>query len=417
MAVRQQPAVRVDGNKKDKDNDEENSPDARDEKEASMRQQARSIWESASRPLFVRSVWLERIGEKGRSHRRHFILDYEPRERQRWIQCQRQSARRGCINHQIDSCELYDQSTTLDDSCDYTLDEYLLLDATKLTLQRQQQAGQGPGGMANKMQNGFSNFSGRQSSRHAKRRAWLLSSGKSYQLDHLTDYHSHSRRSSLQDAPATSTHIANPEERLAERVLNWLDLAGRADIVKAATPLQVNSNSSILPRSSQRSNRLNQRGMSFKRISTAASAQRVVPRKPATKQPPALPSPALNYRSNSSNAKPITIIFNKEGVPVRLNRPARNIDLCALSNSASTTRRLAGHLASARLYNGQTATPTTTEETRTPPSSSRGLNATQLDSRKQLHIFMPSLPKKGLLLATTTSSEDVLSASFSDLCF
>jgi len=38
----------------------------------------RPIWESASRPLFVRSVWQETIG------RRHFILDYEPRQRQRW---------------------------------------------------------------------------------------------------------------------------------------------------------------------------------------------------------------------------------------------------------------------------------------------------------------------------------------------
>lgn len=384
-----------------------------------MRHPPRSIWESASRPLFVRSVWLERIGESGRSHRRHFILDYEPRERQRWIQCQRQSARRGGISHQNDSCESHDQSTALEDCCDYTLDEYLLLDATKLTLQRQQQVGQAQSGMAYKMQTGFSNINGRQNSRHAKRRAWLLSSGKSYQLDHLTDYHSHSlsRRSSLQDAPATNTHVANPEERLAERVLNWLDLAGRADIVKAATPMPVKSGNSLLPRSSQRSNRNSHRGMSLKRMSAAASVHRVqAPKKSATKQQASLPPPAVTYRSNSSNAKPITIIFNKEGVPVRLNRPARNIDLCTLSNSASTTRRLAGHLASVRLYNGQTPTPTT-EESRTPPSSSRGLNVTQLDSRKQLHIFMPSLPKKSLLLATTTSSEDVLSASFSDLCF
>ncbi|XP_034109514.1 uncharacterized protein LOC117571470 [Drosophila albomicans] len=387
-----------------------------------MRHPARSIWESASRPLFVRSVWLESSGEKGtRSHRRHFILDYEPRERQRWIQCQRQSARRG-INHQHDSCESHDPSTAFEESVDYALDEYLLLDATKLTLQRQQQVGQAQGALANKLQTSFSNLHGRQSSRHAKRRAWLLSSGKSYHLDHLMDYHSLSRRSSLQDAPATSSHIGNPEERLAERVLNWLDLAGRADIVKAATPMASSSNangSTLLPRSSHRSNRHSHshRGMSLKRISTAASQRVAAPRKPASaaKQPSPLP-PAVNYRSNSSNAKPITIIFNKEGVPVRLNRPARNIDLCALSNSASTTRRLAGHLASARLYNGHTPSPTL-EETRTPPVSSRGLNTNQLDSRKQLHIFMPSLPKKGLLLAATTSTDDVLSASFSELCF
>lgn len=317
-----------------------------------------------------------------------------------------------------DSCEYPEQSAALEPSAEYTLDEYPLLDATKLTLQ--QQAGQAQVVMANKMQTACtSNCTGRHNSRHAKRRAWLLSNGKSYHLDHLTDYHSHShsRRSSLQDAPAISSHAANPEERLAERVLNWLDLAGRADIVKAAAPLTAGSSSALLPRSSQRSNRHSHRCLSLKRISTAMVSTRASSKKSATAVTKQQQSPAaVNCRSNSSsNAKPITIIFNKEGVPVRLNRPARNIDLCSMSNSASTTRRLAGQLASARLYNGHSGTPTP-DETRTPPHSSRGLAAAQLDSRKQLHIFMPSLPKKGLLLSNT-SADDALSASFSDLCF
>lgn len=315
-----------------------------------------------------------------------------------------------------DSCDYFEQSAALEQNVEYTLDEYPLLDATKLTLQ--QQAGQAQVVMANKMQNACtSNCTGRHNGRHAKRRAWLLSSGKSYHLDHLTDYHSHSRRSSLQDAQAVSNHAANPEERLAERVLHWLDLAGRTDIVKAAAPLTAGSNSALLPRSSPRSKRHNQRGLSLKRISTAMVAQRPYSKKSATAAPKQQQMPAaVNCRSNSSsNAKPITIIFNKEGVPVRLNRPARNIDLCSMSNSVSTTRRLAGQLASARLYNGHSGTPTP-DETRTPPHSSRGLAAAQLDSRKQLHIFMPSLPKKGLLLSNT-SAEDALTASFSDLCF
>lgn len=322
-------------------------------------------------------------------------------------------------NQSGDSCDYHDQSALLEQSVEYTLDDYPLLDATKLTLQ-QQQAGQAQATMANKMQTACSssNCTGRHQSRNAKRRAWLLSSGKSYQFDHLTDFHSQSRRSSLQDATTASTHVTNPEERLAERVLNWLDLAGRADIVKAAEPMATGSSSALLPRGTQRNNRHSHRGLSLKRISTASVAQRTISRKCTTAtgaKQQQLP-PAVNYRSNSSsNAKPITIIFNKEGVPVRLNRPARNIDLCTISNSASTTRRLAGQLASARLYNGHSATPSP-DETRTPPHSSRGLAAAQLDSRKQLHIFMPSLPKKGLLLANT-SAEDALSASFSDLCF
>ncbi|EDV91158.1 GH15709 [Drosophila grimshawi] len=382
-----------------------------------MRQPARSIWESASRPLFVRSVWLERIGETGRSHRRHFILDYEPRDRQRWIHSQRQSAKRVGASYQSESCQFVDKSMAIEDSVDYTLDEYLLLDATKLTLQRQQQVSQAQAAMANKVQATFSTLHSR---RHAKRRAWLVSSGKSYQLDHhhLTDQHSHlhSRRSSLQDAHAGSTLTTNPEERLAERVINWLDLAGRADIVKVATPATPVTSSSA----SQRVSRQGHRGMGLKRCATGTVSQRETPRKTVTKQA------VVNYCSNPSNAKPITIIFNKEGVPVRLNRPARNIDLCSLSTSASTTRRLAGQLASARLYNGTagaaaaapsaTAVAPTLERTRTPPQSSRGLTAKQQECRKQLHIFMPSLPKKGLLVAAT-SSEDALSASFSDLYF
>ncbi|XP_030563533.1 uncharacterized protein LOC115764552 [Drosophila novamexicana] len=367
-----------------------------------MRRPSRSIWESASRPLFVRSVWLERIGDTGRSHRRHFILDYEPHERQRWIQCQRQNAKRAG-NYESESNELNGKSTATENYADYSLNEYLLLDATKLTLQHQQQVCQTQGVMSNKVQAAFTVLHSR---RHSKRRAWLLSSDKGYQLDHLADHQPHSRRSSLQDSLVTST--VNPEERLAERVINWLDLAGRADIVKASTPVPVSSSSAMLSRS-HRISRHNQRGMALKRSATGTLAPREAPRKPATKQA------VMNYCANSSNAKPITIIFNKEGVPVRLNRPPRNIDLCALSNSASTTRRMAGQLASARLYHGTAAAPTA-KDARTPPHSSRGLNATQQDSRKQLHIFMPSLPKKGLLLAAS-SNEDALSASFSELYF
>lgn len=40
-----------------------------------------TIWESASRPLFVRSIWLEAPKTGRAGAQRHFILDYEPRQR------------------------------------------------------------------------------------------------------------------------------------------------------------------------------------------------------------------------------------------------------------------------------------------------------------------------------------------------
>lgn len=309
------------------------------------------------------------------------------------------------FSYESDLSDFHGKPAALEDGADYAMDEYLLLDATKLTLQHQQQAGQAPVAMTNKVQAAFSALHSR---RHAKRRAWLLSNGKGYQLNHLTDHNTnlHSRHSSLQDSLHAITHPANPEDRLAERVINWLDLAGRTDIVKSSTPLPGSSisNSAVLP-SSQRINRQSHRAMGLKRN----VAQRESHRKPsATKHA------LINYCPSSSNAKPITIVFNKEGVPVRFNRPPRNIDLCALSKSASTTRRMAGQLSAARLYNGAALAPAM-EDTRTPPHSSRGLNASQHDSRKQLHIFMPSLPKKGLLLAAPASNEDTLSASLSEL--
>ncbi|XP_017051147.1 uncharacterized protein LOC108094851 [Drosophila ficusphila] len=374
----------------------------------------RPIWESASRPLFVRSVWQETIG------RRHFILDYEPRQRQRW---KRQKTRLRGNYQQTQSCEIFEQFP--EESVEY-LDEYLLLDATKLTLQ-QQQSLPPLGGRPNPTPStgGGSRGEQRYNSRQSKRRAWLLSRGRTYHLDHLTDHQS--RRSSLQDANSSLTTTANnPEERLAERVLHWLDLAGRTDIVKEVVPSPPATSSAQLSRSAQRMQRNQHRSMSLKRVAAAAANhQRSVARKVSAKPPPsAQPVTTSSSAPSASNAKPITIIFNKEGVPVRLNRPARNIDLCTLSSSASTTRRLAGQLASARLYSGASASSPLPEDSRTPPLSGRGIGASAAsDSRKQLHIFMPSLPKKGLLAAGAAagsgignSGEDALSTSFSELC-
>jgi len=180
---------------------------------------------------------------------------------------------------QTQSWDFFEQSP--EESVEY-LDEYPLLDATKLTLQQQQSmptVGGRPGPAPST--GGGHRAEQRHNSRQSKRRAWLLSRGRTYNLDHHVDHQS--RRSSLQDATSTlATTSNNPEERLAERVLHWLDLAGRTDIVKDKVPSPPATSSAQLARSAQRMQRNHHRSMSLKRVAAAAANhQRSVARKPS----------------------------------------------------------------------------------------------------------------------------------------
>lgn len=227
----------------------------------------------------------------------------------------------------------------------------------------------------------------------------------------VRDDHTPSKRSSLQDI---SHHEAiNCDEKLAERVLNWLDLAGKTTIIKPNLPP---SNPPVPPKRPSAS----QRSKSSTRPATAV-----------TKRP--------------DSVKHITIIFNKEGIPVRYNRPVRFSDLFRSGYSAS--RKFISNMSS---RNGKMTAGTGARKIQVPGSAAfdranlelekpknqesasnkqtsyendyRSLINRQIlenscnyhEARKQLHIFMPSLPKK--TVTATDCESSCLSAGFSDYC-
>lgn len=287
-------------------------------------------------------------------------------------------------------------------------------------------------------------------------------------------YELYSRHSSLQDLQSTLSQAhSHADERLAERVLNWLDLAGKRfdtqqdqaqpDISEMgkrpkkpiAKPLttQASQTSSVAASSNkahvQRSaNTTQTQSHAHSQTTTAqsssnASRARKQVRYASAVRPEQNPIASQTDQVRSADpVKHITIIFDREGMPVRFNRPVRNIDLCTLSASPSTVRRMAGTLASARLYNeGERAIMHPTLKTVSPKQrrsnelehgayaaksrQKRSHDAGAFDAKKQLHIFMPNLPKKGLLTPAGTnesgcgSVDDTvsgLSNAFSELC-
>ncbi|XP_055839206.1 uncharacterized protein LOC129907154 [Episyrphus balteatus] len=315
-----------------------------------------TIWESASRPLFVKSVWLE-------GGYRHFILDHKPK--------QRLDAHMNLRNKSYDTMQ-----TSV--YCDFSeLNRELLLVGSSKAQCHQ-------------------NFSQLKIEKNLIVNHRRLSS-KNLFIDHfkrrydLIREEAPSKRSSLHDISSVITNNSHSDEKLAERVLNWLDLAGKTPLLR---PIQVENIS--------------------KRVTKEQHPQKLQPES------------ACSRRNDS--IKHITIIFNKEGVPVRLNRPVRNIDLCAVSSSAGVARRLAGNLASARLYGGNVVreirNDTAAVESRRPrPKTSctrrnfayNGIgkkktvtereNSALRDAKRQLHIFMPSLPKKTMLSEDTVCSD------------
>ena len=253
----------------------------------------------------------------------------------------------------------------------------------------------------------------------------------------------YSRNNSLHDSRNDTL-----DERLADRVLHWLDLKGKEELLNNINQLKEMEvklsktaklrQDSIKRYYNNKSQNAHKNKTSKSKNATRANTQNEV--QPKTTEP----------------IKHITIIFNKEGQPIRFNRPARNIDLCALSTSPSTTRRLAGSLASARLYkNAENSRCIKSSYQKAKESGgNKSLSARRRldtvadltnsnlqkrlldtplqasfnnlhDAKKQLHIFMPTLPKKGLTRnlnknCNNNNTEDAniseLSHNFSELC-
>lgn len=248
----------------------------------------------------------------------------------------------------------------------------------------------------------------------------------------------YTRKNSLQAAEF-------PDELLAERVLHWLDLEGKEDFLKNLQELKemevkLSKTSKLRQEAIKRFNNKTQTNQRNRSNKTKTSQRASTANNPRTTK-------------TSEAVKHITIIFDKEGQPIRLNRPAKNIDLCALSSSPSTTRRLAGTLASARLYKSAensrclNTNKNVYSKTKMRNECNNSLSARRRldtvadltnstlqkrlhenpmqggynhlhDSRKQLHIFMPTLLKKNLARGNYAAEEQIseLSHNFSELC-
>lgn len=286
-------------------------------------------------------------------------------------------------------------------------------------------------------------------------------------------YELYSRHSSLQDLQSTLSQTnSHADERLAERVLNWLDLAGKRIDTQQGQPqkdisemgkrprkptaktlsTQVPQGSSVTATNSkshtQRSATTQTHHHTQSQTVAAQTSTNVSRSRKQVHYASAFHSaqtPTMNQMDQARSAdavKHIAIIFDREGVPVRFNRPLRNIDLCTLSASPNTACRPAGMHSSTRLYNEAERTFVHPSLKSVPPKQRRSSDiehgayaaklsqkrcdvAGVLDAKKQLHIFMPNLPTKGLLGTGGTndsgcgSVDDMvsgLSNSFSELC-
>ncbi|XP_028894926.2 uncharacterized protein LOC114803723 [Zeugodacus cucurbitae] len=428
-----------------------------------------TIWESASRPLFVRSIWLEAPKTGRAGAQRHFILDYEPRQR-RIHSKSAASIRRNKAHATLQHSHSYDfvGDWQAHNQCRFAEEsqrDLLLIVPAKVEPPATASAQQ-----SQLFQQKYPNKPQPTQSGRCPKRATLFFRNRPPRHGPLHElYELYSRHSSLQDLQSTLSQAnSHADERLAERVLNWLDLAGKrtdsqptqpqADIsemvkrpkkptAKALTSPQASSvattsNKPQTQRSATTQTQSNLQSQATPAPSTAsASRSRKQVRYASAVRPEQPPSACQTDQPRSADAvKHITIIFDREGVPVRFNRPVRNIDLCTLSTSPNTVRRMAGALASARLYNeaersfvhpslknvpSKQRRSSEMEHIAMKSTPKRAHDASVFDTKKQLHIFMPNLPKKGLLTAGETndsgcgSVDDTvsgLSNTFSELC-
>lgn len=241
--------------------------------------------------------------------------------------------------------------------------------------------------------------------------------------------------------------VSTLDEKLAERVLNWLDLAGNEDFVKNLQDYTKDMEVKLTKTSKLRRDSI-RKTQNSRNNHTSTTLLHPTPKTKSAKIKPHIPE-NISPKTPGEPVKHITIIFNKEGQPIRFNRPAKNIDLCALSASPSTTRRLAGTLASARLYKSAENSRLNSERSRTAKSrnmdqaysarrrldtvadltnsnlqkrlkdnSLMGSYNSLHDSKKQLHIFMPTLPKKGVTIGGCTAEDGVseLSHNLNEYC-
>ncbi|XP_054738481.1 uncharacterized protein LOC129244710 [Anastrepha obliqua] len=436
-----------------------------------------TIWESASRPLFVRSIWLEAQKTGRAGPQRHFILDYEPGQRR--VQSKSAlSSGRNKVHATLQHSKSYDfvGDWQNHNSCGFVEDcptDLLLIVPAKVEPLPAATAASSVHPQTQQSQLKFPAKPLLPSNRATQRRSTFFFRNHAPRRGPLHElYELYSRHSSLQDLQSTLSQVnSHADERLAERVLNWLDLAGKridthktkpvdviemvkrskkvsAKVTPSQAPPQVSSSmtstSKIHRPITTRAQSLTQIQAVAPQPSTAASRGRKHVRYASAMRAEETPihTTQMMQSRTTDPVKHITIIFDHEGVPVRFNRPVRNIDLSALSTSPATVRRLTGSLSSARLYS-EAEKPASNQPAKTKLPKSRpstdveygayGAKATLkrphdagiFDAKKQLHIFMPNLMNKDLLTAVGANAsgcdsiDDTLSGlsnTFSEFC-
>ncbi|KAL9913714.1 uncharacterized protein ACN2A1_001046 [Glossina fuscipes fuscipes] len=367
-----------------------------------------TIWESASRPLIVRSVWLESSKLRPKLQR-HFLLDFVETNRSlsalKLINQSLVRQRKENLNRLLPTG--YTDLEYLHTSCE-SEDDFVLIDTAKA-----------------KLHEPFKTLSNKVTSwpKERLRKRWPLLrqkvSSSSYSKGRRNNEIREilSRRSSLQDFSEKQITV---DECLAERVLNWLDLAKKSDYLPYAKCRKIREMEKIYnKRDSSQQKPKNARDIHFS-----------------------------SRRERSKAVKQITIIFNREGRPVRVDPLVRNIELCTLSQNPRITKRLTSTSASARLYqstHGTTCAKSVIPAMRRRLDTVADLATNQLqrrlqedfqisltqvaampgngkrcrETKKQLHVFMPSLSKKVSNVNQCGSPEDAiseLSHNFSQIC-
>uniref|UniRef100_A0A1A9WIY3 Uncharacterized protein n=1 Tax=Glossina brevipalpis TaxID=37001 RepID=A0A1A9WIY3_9MUSC len=365
-----------------------------------------TIWESASRPLIVRSVWLESSKLRPKLQR-HFLLDFESNRSLSALKLINQSLvrpRKEKLNRAFPTG--YTDSEDLNRSFE-SEDDLVLIDTAKA-----------------KLHEPFKTLNNKVTSwpKEKLRKRWplLRQRASNYSKVRKTTEIREiiSRRSSLQDF---SEKQITADECLAERVLNWLDLAKKSDYLPFRKTLEMEKTYN----NKKKSDCNQQKEKNAQDIHFSARRERLKP------------------------VKQVTIIFNREGKPVRVDRPIRNIDLYNLSKNVKITKRLTSTSASARLC--ESTCGTTCGKSQTTSNFRRRLDTvadlatnhlqrrlqedfqTSLsqvaampsngkcsrEAKKQLHVFMPSLSKKvsnGSQCSSTKDTISELSHNFAEIC-
>lgn len=266
------------------------------------------IWESSVRPLYIRSVWME--AQKGgvRGHR-HFLLE----ERCNW---------KTKTKFKIEKSQTFDY----DDGSNMSFE---LIGSAK-----------------------------QQTDSRIPSKPFIinrnLKSAPGYRTFEEYSTKGLSRTSSLQDIPSQLSTNSHLDEKLAERVLHWMDLA------KMSAPDQIDSSNLPL----------------CKKDKPSQQTRQLMNKRPATRKP-------------RDPIKNVTIMFNKDIYSAKYNRiPRLNVQSCRKSSAGVSSAKLP-----------QKPTEKVESKKKERPKSCVTFEDELIHindsewSKKEIHIFMPSLPK------------------------